>query len=83
METPNSMSDSQAAPILQADHESCEAPHATINDAESSLLNTTPENKLDDVRELDNQMAINMVKQTKKKKRKPKGKRGQVRTVLA
>jgi hypothetical protein len=81
METPNSMSDSQAAPIL-ADHESCEAPHAT-NDAESSLLNTTPENKLDDVRELDNQMAINMVKQTKKKKRKPKGKRGQVRTVLA
>ncbi|OXV06483.1 hypothetical protein Egran_05749 [Elaphomyces granulatus] len=77
METPDNMSDSQAAPTLQADHESCEAPHVT-NDAESNLLNTTPENKLDGVRELDNQMVINMVKQTKKKRsRKPKSKRGQ------
>jgi hypothetical protein len=83
METPNSMSDSQAAPTLQADHESCEAPHVT-NDAESNLLNTTPENKLDSVQELDNQIAINMVKQAKKKRnRRPKSKRGQVCTVLA
>jgi hypothetical protein len=76
------MSNSQAIPVPLANHESCEASQA-VNDAESNLSNI-PEETPDVNRELNDQPAIDMVQLTKKKRnRRPKSKRGQVRTVLA
>ena len=77
----NSMSDFQAAPVLLADHESCEASQVA-NDTESNLSNIpkeTPEVNWD----LNDQTAIDMAQLTKKKRsRRPKSKRGKVRNVL-